>query len=293
MAAVGHVAGSPGVTLSPTGSLDAESVDRTQAIAIRLAAGAALLVFMLALYARSLDMLRTDVPLRASDGRSYWILGILSVVAFGVVVHRVTRERPRTRRVANHATTGVAILSAMVVFAAIQFVAWDSRLVVVVAAPLLAGAGVFTAVVVRHYLQSGDPAVVPGSRLVHLALTAGVALLSLSLARGWMAGPGYTLVVVFALSALLLVQAFDYVRAVPVRRIAYALAGAVVVAETALALSYWPPSGWFGGGFLTTVFVVLMLTIEAILSRRISADVVTRYVGAGVGVCGLLIVLAR
>ncbi len=262
---------------------DIEQVERTQATAIRFAAAAATLTLALALYARSLDLLRTDVPLRASDGRFFWLLCIVSVIAFGLVV----------RQASGDVTPGRAILPAMVIFAALQFVAWDSRLAVVVSAPLLAGAGVFTAVVVRHYLFSGDPSVVPGSRLIHLSLTAGVAFLSLSLARGWMGGPGYTLIVVFVISALLLFQAFDGVQAFPVRRVAYALACAVIVAETAMALSYWPPNGWFGGAFLTIVFTVLMLTSEGILSRRISTDAVMRYVGAGVGICGLLIVLAR
>ena len=285
------------MTSRPGTPLEPAHVERTQAIATRLAAAAALLTFALALYARSLDLLRTDVPLRSTDGRFFWLLCIVAVVAFGAVVQRVSSNHPQTgpavHRVADTAGSGGAILPALVILAALQFVAWDSRLAVVLSAPLLAGAGVFTAVVVRHYLFSGDPAVVPGSRLVHLTLTSGVAFLSLSLARGWLAGPGYTLVVVFVIAGLLLFQAFDGVRAYPIRRIAYALVGAVVVAETALALSYWPPSGWFGGAFLTTVFAVLTLTIEAILSRGASTDVVTRYVGAGVGVCGLLIILAR
>jgi hypothetical protein len=264
---------------------------------MRLAAGAALLTFVLALYARSLDLLRTDVPLRASDGRFFWLLSIAAVVAFGFVVRHVsTGGTPFGAadriRVSASASNG-AILPALVVFAAVQFAAWDNRLVVVVAAPLLAGAGVFTAVVVRYYLLSDDDAVVPGARLVHLALTAGVAFLSLSLARGWMGGTGYTLVATAIISSLLLYQGFDGTRAFPIRRIAYALVGGVVVAEAAAALSYWPPSGWFGGAFVTTVFVVVLLTIEAILSRRISTDVAARYLGAGVGVCGLLIVLAR
>lgn len=276
---------------------DAGSIERAQVNAMRLAAGAALLTFALALYARSLGLLRTDVPLRASDGRFFWVLSIVAVVAFGCVVRYVSTSGGRFGA-ADHVRTGTvasngAILPALVAFAAVQFVAWDSRLVVVLAAPLLAGAGVFTAVVVRHYLLSGDDAVVPGARLVHLALTTGVAFLSLSLARGWMGGSGYTVVVIAIISSLLLYQGFDGIRTFPIRRIAYALVGGVVVAEAALALNYWPPSGWFGGAFVTSVFVVIMLTIEAILSRRISTDVAARYVGAGVGVCGLLIVLAR
>ena len=273
------------------------SVERTQANAMRLAAAAALLTFALALYARSLDLLGTDVPLRSAHGRFFWLLSIATVIAFGAVVHYISMEHARSGRrarpLADSATLGAAVLPALVVFAAVQFVAWDSRLAVVLAAPLLAGAGVFTAVVVRHYLFSDDPAVVPGSRLVHLALTAGVAFLSLSLTRMWAGGAGYTLLISIVVTGLLLFQAFDGIQTFAIRRIAYGLAGAIVVGEAALALSYWPPTGWIGGAFLTTVFVVVMLTIEAILSRRISNDVIARHVGVGVGVCGLLIVLAR
>jgi hypothetical protein len=285
------------VTSASRSDTDSGSIERAQTNAMRLAVGSALLTFALAFYVRSLDLLRTDVPLRASDGRFFWVVTIVAVMAFGFVAQYVSTnevpsgavDRARTATVASNG----ASLPALVVFAAVQFAAWDSRLVVVFAAPLLAGAGVFTAVVVRYYLLSGDDAVLPGARLVHLALTTGVAFLSLSLARGWMGGPGYTLVVIAILSSLLLYQGFDGVRAFPIRRVAYALVGGVVVAESAMALSYWPPSGWFGGAFVTTVFVVILLTIEAILSRRITTDVAARYLGAGVGVCGLLIVLAR
>lgn len=269
----------------------AGTIEHTQSLAVRLAGAAALLTFALAVYARSLDMLQTDVPLRDSNGRLYWFASVACAVGFGIVVQQVSTRRSRS----NVATTaaGASVLPALVVFAALQFVAWDSRTAIVIAAPLLAAAGVFTAVVVRHYLLSGDPAVLPGARLVHIVLTAGVAFLALSLARGWMAGSLYTLVVVFIIAGLLLYQASDGVRTFPIRRVAYALAGGAVVAETALALNNWPPSGWYGGAMLSTVFVVMMLTIEAILSRRISIDVVTRYTGAGVAVCGLLAILAR
>ncbi|MDQ3547765.1 MAG: hypothetical protein M3439_03000 [Chloroflexota bacterium] len=272
-------------------------IEHTQALALRLAVVAALLTFALAFYARSLDILRSDIPLQASNGRGFWFVSVVAVVAYGFVVQYASERGSdvveQAHRAAGPRAASAAVLPAMAVFAALQFVAWDSRLVVVISAPLLAGAGVFTAVVVRHYLLAGDPLVFRGARLVHLTLTAGVAFLSLSLARGWMPGPVYTLIVVFAIAGLLLYQAYDGIRAFPVRRIAYALAGAAVVAEVALALSYWPPSGWYGGAILATVFGVLMLIVDAVLSRRISVDVVARYTGAGVAVCGLLAFLAR
>jgi hypothetical protein len=273
------------------------TVDPTQMLAMRLAGAAVLITLILALYARSLDLLRTDVPLRASNGRFFWFACLVASGAFGFGVQRMSmRPQPTvgpTRHVPDAATAGATILPAMVMFAALQLVAWDSRIAVVVSAPLLAGVGVFTALVVRHYLLSGDPAVRPGARLVHVVLTSGVAFLTLSLARNWMAGPRYTLVIVFVIAGLLLFQAFDGIRAFPIRRAAYALAGGSVVGEAALALNYWPPSGWYAGAMLTAAFVVLMLVIEAILARSISTEVVARYVGAGVGVCGLLAILAQ
>jgi hypothetical protein len=190
-------------------------------------------------------------------------------------------------------TFGAAILPGLVMFAALQFVGWDSRSVIVIAAPLLAGAGVFTAAVVRHYLLSGDAATFLGARLVHLALTTGVAFLLLSLTRNWMTGPVYTMVVTIIVCGLLLLQAFDGVRAYPIRRIAYALVGAFVVAQAAYALSYWPPSGWYDGSMLTVCFAVVLLVVDAILTRRVSTDIVARYAGAGLGICGLLWVIAR
>lgn len=271
-------------------------IDAVQALALRLAIVAALLTVGLSLYARSLDLLRTDIPLQASNGRLFWLASVIGVIAFGYAVVHVSATTLSSLPASPRPDTGVsgaAILPALVVFAALQFVAWDSRVVVVIAAPLIAGAAVFAAVVVRGYMLSGDPAILPGARIVHLALTAGVAFLSLSLARGWMAGVAYTLAVVLVIAGLLLFQAFDGIRAYPIRRVAYALAAGMVLAEVAVGLSYWPPSGWYGGAILATVFVVLMLTVESVLSRRVSTDLAARYIGAGVAVCGLLAFLAR
>jgi hypothetical protein len=139
----------------------------------------------------------------------------------------------------------------------------------------------------------GDPTTLAGARLVHLVLTGAVALLTLSLLRGWMGGPGYTLIAVFIVSTALLVQAFDGIRAFAIRRMAYALAGGAVVGQVALSMSYLPPSPWVGGAFLTVVFAIVMVTIDAVLARRVTTDLIARYLGAGVALCGLLVVLAR
>jgi hypothetical protein len=108
-----------------------------------------------------------------------------------------------------------------------------------------------------------------------------------------MAGPLYTMFVVTIFTGLLLVQAFDGVGAYPIRRVAYALAGGCVMGQAAYALSYWPSSGWYDGAMLTACFAVLLLVIDAILTRRVSNDIVARYAGVGVGICGLLWVIAR
>lgn len=266
-------------------------VEESQRLALRLAIGAAGLTIALGLYARSQDLLRTDEPFRESSGRAFWFLAFVAAVGFGIVVARVT-DRGESRNVSNVAASA-AILPGLVLFSAFQFLAWDSRTAIVSSAPLLAGAGVFTAVIVRHYLLSGDDTVYPGARLIHSVLTAGVSFLALSLARGWMDGWVFTLVAVFVLSGLLLYQAFDGIRAFPVRRIAYAVAGAIVVSELALALRYWPPTGWYGGAILTTVFVTLMLVSEAILTRKVSIERIVRNIGAGTFLCVLLGFLAR
>jgi len=271
-------------------------MDPAQSLAMRLAIAAALLAFAVGLYARSLDMLRTDVPLQASNGRLLWLVVIVALVAFGLLISQLPLERARSQSTnARPATTAWSggILPALLTLTGIQLIVWDSRAIVVIAAPLLVGAGVFTAGVVRHYLLAGDASVFSGARLVHVVLTGGVAFLSLAMLRAWMGGPVYTLVTTFAVSTLLLIQAFDGLRAFPIRRFAYALSGGIVVAQAALVLSYFPPSPWIGGAFLAIVFATVMLTTDAILERRINTDVVMRYVGAGVAVSGLLVVLVR
>jgi hypothetical protein len=284
------------VTSSAGGPAGAASIEQVQSLALRLAVASALLAFVLGLYARTLDLLRTDVPLLASNGRLFWVISLVAIVAFGFVITQLPAERIRSHSSNPRALTLAAnggILPALAVTAAVQFVAWDNRIVVLVAAPLLAGAGVFTASVVRHYLLDGDPTTLAGARLVHLVLTGAVALLTLSLLRGWMGGPGYTLIAVFIVSTALLVQAFDGIRAFAIRRMAYALAGGAVVGQVALSMSYLPPSPWVGGAFLTVVFAIVMVTIDAVLARRVTTDLIARYLGAGVALCGLLVVLAR
>jgi hypothetical protein len=284
------------VTPGAGGPAGAASIEQVQSLALRLAVASALLAFALGLYARTLDLLRTDVPLQSSNGRAFWLTVLVALVAFGFVITQLPAERVRSHSSNPRPLTLAAnggILPALAVAAAVQFVAWDNRTVVLVAAPLLAGAGVFTASVVRYYLLEGDPTVLTGARLVHLVLTGAVALLTLSLLRAWMGGPGYTLIAVFVVSAALLIQAFDGIRVFAIRRAAYALAGGVVVGQVALAMSYLPPSPWVGGAFLTVVFAIVMVAIDAILSRQVTTELIARYVGAGVALCGLLVALAR
>ncbi len=267
------------------------TIEELQSRAMRLAIGAAALTLVLAVYARSQDLLRTDEPLRSANGRIFWVIAILSAMGFGFVVSRMSNERSRSG-IANVAANS-AILPGIIVLSMFQFVAWDSRIVIVVSAPLLAGASVFAAVIVRHYLLSGDHAVHRGARLVQSALTGGAAFLAISITRGWMADVVFTFVTIFGVSGLLLYQAFDGIRAFAVRRVAYAVVGGMVVAELAVTLRYWPATGWFGGAILATVFVVLMLIVDAILTHRVSTELMARNIGIGTCVCAVLAFLAR
>jgi hypothetical protein len=267
---------------------------------MRLAFGASALTLALALFARSANIERSATPLADGSGRLFWMLVIVAATGFGLVVQRIWKHsgieayarRAARAKVDSHLPSAGA-LPAMSMVSALQLVAWDPRIAVILASTLLAGAGVFSAVAVRYYLFAGDPTESSGARLAHATLTICVGLVSMSIIYRQMADGFYTALAVGAVAVILLAQAFDGVRVQPVRRVAYAVAGSIILAEAAWALTFWPPAGWLGGLMMTTGVVVVFLTIEAIFSRRVDSGTIVRYVSAGVVAAVTLGWLAR
>lgn len=245
------------------------------------------LTLLLGLLARREQPDPASVPLIASDGRLYFIVGHLMVVAVGYWVYRLL-DAPRAGEqdawIARYVGAGNLatswIIPASIVFAAMLYLVHHREARHIVAITMLALSGAFAAITIRENLTAADPTSRRVARVAQVGLTAVVAFLTLGLIYLFKARMAYTAPVVFVVAALLIVQAHDGVPAFAVRRIAYALVGAVMVAEATWGLGYWPPAGWYGGGVLAAVFLGNVLIAGAQLRGRLNRHVVVQAAGS-------------
>jgi hypothetical protein len=89
---------------------------------------------------------------------------------------------------------------------------------------------------------------------------------------------------------LLLLQMTDGEHASLVRRIVYAVVGALVVGQVTWVINYWSATGWTGGAFLLAVFYLVAGLSAAQLRDRVQAFDVVEF--GGVALVAIAIVSA-
>jgi hypothetical protein len=253
---------------------------------------AAVLTLALGAYARHVSPPLTDVPLIGPSGRLLYALMLLSLVGFGYQTHRVWDEQPVAYTPYPPAPTAW-ILPTLTMLGGLLLVVHYHDWPVIAMAGIIVGSGVYAALTVRASLAGSGVVDASTAQAIHSILTLVVALITMSQIYGYRMRTIYSAPTVFLVALLLLVQVHDGIPANPVRRVAYALVGAFVVAEIVWPLNYWPPSGWFGGGVLTVVFLGYALISRAQLRQRLTQSLVMQYAALTAALFAVIVVLAR
>lgn len=238
---------------------------------------------LLGIVARRVQPDPVNVPLVAADGRLFYLLVTLAAIGAGFVVQRVVApgERAGGRNWINRYLLGselshAGLLPGVTVLAVALLAVRHQRGMDLIALTLLAVSAVHAAVTVREHLWSDDARSAGLARQAQVGLTVATGFVAFNAVLQYRARTLWTAPVVFLLALLLLLQAHDGVPAFAIRRFAYAVLGALALAQATWGLAYWPPAGWYAGGVLAAALLGFVLVNGAQLSGRLTRSAVAQ-----------------
>jgi hypothetical protein len=247
---------------------------------IRVTVVAGLATMLLGIAIRSNPPDPVNVPILSSDGRLFYLLSIGAAALVAVMAQRAERVREaiaasRSRYVGKSIVPAPAtawILPALAVIGAVLLIARHHRWQEIAAATLLAASGVFASLTVRENLNDQLGNTVSPARVAHVVLTIAVAFMVITLLfmfrmRTMLSGPAIMLV-----ALLLFLQVHDGIDTWPIRKLAYAVLGALALAQFTWALNYWPPIGWYAGAILTAVFAGMTFVTGGRLTNTLTRE---------------------
>jgi Protein of unknown function (DUF5656) len=256
--------------------------------AIGLGIASAIAALLLALYAHAITPDPTFVPLLSSEARVYYVLALLLAAGIGAFAQYTDRDAPDARNaalqlgfrwIADQARASAWILPTLASGGVFLMAAVYHRWPVVVAAPLMAGSGVFVASYARHYAFDPDVDTRRTARIALLVTTYLTGFLTLSLLyvfrmRTLLAAPA-----IGVAAGLLVLAALDGLDAPLRHRIAAAVVCGVIMAEATWPLNYWNAPGWYGGVVLAAFVIALATAVAARFEERIDRSLVGRLAG--------------
>lgn len=258
--------------------------------AAALSTEAGLLVLALGLYARHARPSILDTPVLDAGARPYYLFVMIAVAGLAWQVHR-SYDRAVHGYTPFPPLPTAWILPAMAVLGAALLVARYHTPPIVVMAAVLAATGTFAALSVREVI--GDDSADVVMQAIHVGLSLVVAYVVVALLLQYQARLLFTVPSVFGVVALVLLQIHDGIPTYPVRRQAYALVGALVAAEVAWPLSYWPPMGWWAGAIVASVVTGYALVTRSNLLRRLTPIAAMQYAGLTAALLVFVVAMAR
>jgi hypothetical protein len=233
-----------------------------------------------------------NVPILSSDGRLFYLLTLGASVLVGVMAQRAERAREalmasRSKFVGQSIVPALAtawILPMLAVLSAVLLIARHNRWIEIAAATLLAASGVFASLTVRENLNAREDGSLNLAKVAHVVLTIAVAFLILTLVFMFRMRTLLSAPAVLIVSLLLLIQIHDGIDTWPVRKIAYATLGALLLAEVTWGLNYWPPIGWYAGAILTAILAGVALASGAQMTNSLTRQRAVLYASGTGGV---------
>lgn len=253
-------------------------------------------IFVLALgfLATRMEPDRAMVPLISSDDRLYYLVAIVLTVAAGLASTVIRPTNQTIDRSAGRWFRPSTVLPAVTVASASLLFAYTTNWGIILLLALGAGGVSWLAIWAENRLTS-RPAFGPRTDpapVVHFALTVGVGLLFLAAVYGFRMNMRYTGPLVFLATGALLAQALAFSGG-PQRYVPIALAGALLLAETALALLYWDIAAWHGGAILGLALYSLLAVASGYLAGDLQRRDLARQAMISVPVLAILILAAR
>lgn len=229
---------------------------------------------------------RMAFTLRAGGGWKFWLLGMLLAIMVGAVVALLARRDPYPALPALTAAVfpSVALVTGLLVIAIYHdrrwwfvapLVVWLALLIGTIARALLTAPEGFTREVARTSLTV----------VTYVIAFIALAMIYINKYRSVFSASSVTLI-----AFLLLLQMTDGEHAALLRRVVYAVVGALIVGQVTWVINYWSATGWTGGAFLLAVFYLIAGMSGAQLRDRVQVFDVVEF--GGVALIAIAIVSA-
>jgi len=248
--------------------------------------GAALL-FLIGYVARRMAVNGTlSFTVRGGNSWKYWLPGVLLAVAIGAACALAAsrEERVGLPRVTAAIFPCVTLITGLLVIAVYHDRRWW------LVAPVVVWLAILIGTISRALLAEPEGFGHDVARTSLTVVTYVIAFIALAMIYINKYRSVYSASAVSIVCFFLLLQMTDGEHVSLVRRVVYAVVGALAVGQVTWVINYWSASGWTGGAFLLAVFYLVAGLIAAQLRDRVQPFDVIEF--GGVALVAIAIVSA-
>ncbi len=229
---------------------------------------------------------RIAFTLRASGGWKYWLPGMLLAAAVGGLIALLARRdaRPELPSLTAGIFPAVALVTGLLVIAVYHDRRWW------LVAPVVVWLAILIGTISRALLAEPEGFTRDVARTSLTVATYVIGFISLAMIYINKYRSVFSASAVAIIAFFLLLQMTDGEHASLLRRIVYAVVGALVVGQVTWVINYWSATGWTGGAFLLAVFYLVAGMSGAQLRDRVQAFDVVEF--GGVALVAIAIVSA-
>lgn len=271
---------SAGAPISP-------SARRTVALLVAIGTVSAGLLFLLGYVARKMAAEGTlAFTIRSGGGWKYWLPGILLALAVGAVCALVAarEERPDLPRATAAIFPCITLITGLLVIAVYHDRRWW------VVAPVVVWLAILIGTISRTLLAEPEGFGHDVARTSLTVVTYVIAFIALAMIYINKYRSVFSASAVAIVCFFLLLQMTDGEHLSLLRRVVYAVVGALTVGQVTWVINYWSATGWTGGAFLLAVFYLVAGLSAAQLRDRVQPFDVVEF--GGVALVAIAIVSA-
>lgn len=232
----------------------------------------AALVFLLAILVTGRPS-TNPIPMLQTTDTLDWLIGAVAVVISGIGAQYADRMAHKGDRIGGLGRSPDAfptawIVPAVATSAAVMLVATYHSAPMMVVGPLVAFLGNAGALFARDLLDDTADPTRRTAVAIHSVVVHAVAFIAFSAIYLNKLPTAPFVALVALVAGLLILETLERGFAPRVQRILYAVLGAFVLGQAAIALNWWQTSGWTGGAVLLTVFYLASGVLLAATQRQ-------------------------
>jgi hypothetical protein len=224
--------------------------------------------------------------LRAPNGWKFWLPGLLLAAIVGAIAALIARrdERPELPSITAGLFPAIALVTGLLMIAVYHDRRWWF------VAPLVVWLALLIGLISRALLVAPEGFTRDVARTSLTVVSYVIGFIALAMVYINKYRSVFSASAVAILAFFLLLQMTDGEHASLLRRIVYAVVGALIVGQVTWVINYWSATGWTGGAFLLAVFYLLAGMSAAQLRDRVQAFDVIEF--GGVALAAIAIVSA-